>query len=684
MVSTHYTAPTLATIGRKVDQWLKPVGLTGFVDPLREVKKLVTGDSAASIIFMSDGHDNCNAEKDILSALRNLEGVASLSVVEYGYYANRPLLSKMAETLGGTYLFASGFDEYASLVRKILLRKDVKVVKKVKIPLFLTPLDGVIVGVQGNDIVSYPVEKGHVTVPDDKRDVFFMVPTGGSGSHETVKLDSETALSGAYALLSAFAVKARPDVIGCLLKATGDVAFIEKFSKCFGKQHYSTFMQEAAEAAVDSKKRLVKGYDPSKVPDPDAFTVIDLLKLLEEDPHARLLLDHEDFSYNRISRGRVDAQSVLSQAEVTRMAEITAEIATTRDKAKVAALSDELRALTSTPAGLVFKAAPSPEGYPLEGLTYNESKPNISILVKKQGTVKFSGEDVPHGIPVEFPTFVYRNYAIVKDGLINVKSLPLRMSKETLDTVIFQAGPEVLAGIPKFLGNGGIEVTLRLDTLPIINQSMVTSVKADHLFDLEYKLFVAQSRAKVFKAILSEAGKSKESASFVALYGKEGADWLKEKGFTEYSGFSPKMVQAESVDYYMAKEVKTSFKGLSSLPSLNDVRAKMASKKVNAAGKIMAKALEEFESLADISVHLVDPLAPTVFSLNYARQEADRAVKLSRELLRELAKIKFSIVVGQVWPFSSLDENTYTYKAEDGSVYEGKIELLEKEVKILV
>ena len=60
-------------------------------------------------------------------------------------------------------------------------------------------------------------------------------------------------------------------------------------------------MKLAASAAIDPSKRGTKGYDPSKVPNPDAFTVLNLLQILEKDSSARLLLDHSSFQYNRIS-----------------------------------------------------------------------------------------------------------------------------------------------------------------------------------------------------------------------------------------------------------------------------------------------------------------------------------------------------------------------------------------------
>ena len=201
----------------------------------------------------------------------------------------------------------------------------------------------------------------------------------------------------------------------------------------------------------------------------------------------------------------MDAKTQLSSDAVQRIAEITADLVTTKDKAKIAALSQEMQALTEGESPLCFKATPSEDGYKLESLVYNENKPNISVLVKKYGTVDLSGSKArPATIPESFPTFVYRNYAIVKDGIVNVKLLPVKASKATMDEVIFLSGPEILAYTPVFdTDTDTVEAVMNLDSLPVINQKMTDSVKADKLFDLEYRLFVAQSKAKVYKALLS-------------------------------------------------------------------------------------------------------------------------------------------------------------------------------------
>ena len=73
-----------------VDRWLKPVGCTGFVEPLNSVKELISEeDGCYSMMFLTDGCDNEWSKEQIIDATKELSDVISGAVfVEYGYYCN--------------------------------------------------------------------------------------------------------------------------------------------------------------------------------------------------------------------------------------------------------------------------------------------------------------------------------------------------------------------------------------------------------------------------------------------------------------------------------------------------------------------------------------------------------------------------------------------------------------------
>ena len=60
------------SVNSAIDKWLRPMGLTGFVDPLKLVNDIsakVRGTGAVSMMFMTDGYDNQWSQPQIISAV---------------------------------------------------------------------------------------------------------------------------------------------------------------------------------------------------------------------------------------------------------------------------------------------------------------------------------------------------------------------------------------------------------------------------------------------------------------------------------------------------------------------------------------------------------------------------------------------------------------------------------------
>jgi Mg-chelatase subunit ChlD len=96
----------LANVNRVIDLWLRPQGLTGFKEPLDEAVKMITRVSQKNknpfaLFFMSDGMDNQWPRADVLKAVERVAGnLVSSTFVEYGNYADRQMLTAMAERAG--------------------------------------------------------------------------------------------------------------------------------------------------------------------------------------------------------------------------------------------------------------------------------------------------------------------------------------------------------------------------------------------------------------------------------------------------------------------------------------------------------------------------------------------------------------------------------------------------------
>jgi hypothetical protein len=690
------TLTDLTTVNAAIDRWVRPQGLTGFKQPLEEALKVVErlkakfAGHATSLFFMSDGCDNQWGKADILKAVEKVgASVSAATFVEYGYYADRPLLTQMAEKSGGTLIFSEHFDKYAPIFESAISKK-VSGAPRIEVTVEGDPIGGFAFTFDDQDLLTFAVEDGKVRVPADTEAVYFLAPKPvGTKGVELVTIakgasegSSDPLLKSAYAAVSLFSTRMSSNVVFSLLKALGDVDYIEKFSGCFGKQKYSEFQESSKLAAFDSKLRFLKGFDPNKVPREDAFTVLELLRILADD-EARVLLDHPEFSYTKIGRSRLDASDQLTSDEIDEVKQLSEQIANERDAKKLTELTQKLSALTAAkqPA-LKFVADPvGDQGYPISTLTLNEERPNISILVKKLGTVDISArltDELKDTLPASFPTYIHRNYTIVKDGLINVKRLPVLVS----DTVLARLRTEGLVGAepPTKQGDRTL-VVVDLGSLPVINRKMVKATSAKVLFEREYELAKLRASQKVFNTIKKEQFPRK-SEGFEAVYSIEAAAWLKEQGLTDFGGFSPKSVAAEATDFYMGKELKVSLKGLSSLPSLKDVKEKIAKNKLTASASLMVPAVNEVEAYLVSDDYKQAKDGPTAFEA-WLTMKAAETTKAVRSLIFEMAQTKFSVIVGQVWfsEFASLEENSMTVTV-DGEKVEGKVDMREIEIKI--
>lgn len=500
-------------------------------------------------------------------------------------------------------------------------------------------------------------------------------------------MSDETMISAAYAAVSLFSVRMKPDVVEPLLRALGDVSLIEDFGKCFGKQRYSEFMDAAKAAAFDPSLRYTKGYDPTKVPAEDAYTILDLLKLLASDDDNHVLMDHPDFKYSKIGRGRLDADEVLTPEEQAKVDTINAKISKTKKASDIKALQAELAAIMdSKKSALKFVPNPAPEGYSISNLVYNENRPNVSIGIRKTGTVDLS-ERIPEGpdyekIPKVFPTFVFRNYAIIKDGLVNIEVLPVRVTKATAAKLSEVLPPEAK---PTNISMSGDFVTgvINLRALPVINRRMVSSVSAKELFERQFELIQTKAAQKVYKEYLDSRFPKTASAKDEAAYGETAAKWLLEQGFG-YNGYAPPhTTQAESTDVYMGKQLDVTVPGYKSLPKVADVRDRVASKKKQTTpGALMAPYVEEVEAYL-ASDDYTKAVNKDVAFKAWIEAKAKGSVQKARLLMYLMACTKFSVIVGQVWfkEFSSLDETTMTLKLGDQDLA-CEVKMSEVEIKI--
>lgn len=656
----------LQQVNAAIDRYLRPIGLTGFKEPLSEAKAVLDRlrksrpNSVFSLFFLTDGYDNQWSQKDILDACGLLQSeIASSTLVEYGYCCNRPLMTKMAEQLGGSLIFNEDFTRYEPTF-EAAVTKRLQSIKRVELNLGAIAYENVAWALDGNDLVSFAVVDGKVLVPEHLIGVYFLTESPVI-ARSPVPADRQTdpvILTGLYTGLVTFSQRMLPNPVFGILKTLGDVRLIKQFANCFGKQSYSRFQEQAQNAAVDPALRLTEGYDPNLVPADDAYTVLDLLADLQKSDRNLFYPYHPEFGYNRIGRQAVDTASILTEAEQIEVAELTAKAKTPAALRKVQERIDEI--IAAKPVPLKFVQESENPGFAISGLTMNETRPNVSVMVKQAGTVNLENVLTEAAkkarCPSEFRTHQFRNYNIIRDGIVNTRKLPVSLCEDTFNTLV-KAG--VIPTGQKFVSESEI-IMLDLTNIPTINRKMVKSTSAKDLFVETFELLMLKAANKVYNDYLKKQFGGRVSEGFEALYGAEVTAWLKEIGLDQYNGFSPKRVLAEATDYYTGKEIKVSLKGLSSLPKVDDVRTRIEKgQKLTLAQELIAEALKEVDAFLDSAIYKKAKKPEHLFE-TWLNDQLAMNRTLTRERMRRLSEIKFSVVVGQTWfnEFSSLDENS--------------------------
>jgi hypothetical protein len=673
------TLRDLARVTQVIDRWLQPQGLTGFKEPIEEVGAVIQRVQAQNgdpfgLLFMSDGMDNQWSKNDVLGVVRRVAPqLVSSSFVEYGWYADRPMLTAMAQAAGGQLLHADDFAQYEPIFAQTLSKRVGTGVRR-SASVHKDALGGFVFECdRDGELVTHDASTGAVLVSEEARTLWWL----SEAPHGMVRPgDEPEAIAGAvYAAMSLFAARMQTDVVLRLLKSTGDIRFIKQFANCFGKQAYSAFMEATKAAAFRGSLRLAEGFDPNLVPPDDAFTVFDVLRVLAEDEHTKLILDDESFDYHRITRAQLDADEHLSAAERGQVDKITSAMTKEKNVAKLKALQDRLAQITDRKrTALKFVADVQTDGHDLSSLTFNEKSPNISVLIRKTGRVDLrerrdgamesSGEAL-RKIPDAIDTFIWRNYAVVAHGILHVESLPVDVSREVYRKL-------VAAGVRMADNERGV-TCIDLTSLPILNRRMVTSASLRETAQLAYDTLAARAAQKVYKDYAKERYPDEKIATFAATYGADAADWLRENGITEHGGFHPPRVQAESADFITGKELTIKLRGYSTLPPVEKVKEKARKGgKLNGPEALMAQAILEVETF----------FAGNPKKLHRAwltgKERMNQAVV--RSLAHRMSQIVFGIVVGQTW-FSdcpTLDDKTVTL--DNGVVATAEME--EVEIKL--
>jgi hypothetical protein len=666
---------TLSDLNDAIDKWLHPIGLTAFLKPLELVKELIgrirknRPDSVFSMIFLTDGYNNDCPWNEVTKTLKSLENdISSSTFVEYGFYADTQKLTQMASILGGEKISCNGFDDFEPVFAG-KISKSVRGGKKTLVDItdrFLYDF-AFSVGDDGS-VILYNINDKKIMVNSDVKEIHFFSANGVGGA-----MVADTAL---YAAIYVLSDKLMNDDAEKIFYALGDNFYYKMLANAFGKQKLNAFKNAIKECVADVAKRYPEGKGNVQKIDDYAYCLMNLMEDLANTEGCLFYAGHPDFEYNRIGRKRVARGENLSEADKQRLAEA-------KNVDEVAKITEELRLKN---VELKFVNTNPNRGYPVTDLVWNEERANLSVRIHIDGTVelpanKFNLKDVS--------TYKYNTFTLVKDGIVNVENFPISYSAELVQK-LYSKGVKVKI-VTETTDFPAIMV-IDLTSLPIINRGMVQTISAKGLAIQEWELLKTQANKKVYDYYRKSLF-PKESKSFIDMLSLTlGADkavecaaWLKEIGITDYNGFAPLVDLEESTDFYMSVNLATKIKGLSSLPKVEDVIAKLKDgKALKVSEFVMADAIRDYQAVTESALYKTLPEAQQKETLKtYLITKSDELNKIRRKALQEIAQIKFALILSKKWfkEFKTFDENTIDLTLDKQSL-NFVFDLSEKEVKI--
>ncbi|AVO22937.1 hypothetical protein HWB57_gp097 [Erwinia phage vB_EamM-Bue1] len=676
----------LSNINNAIDRYLKPTGLTGFVEPLQlafETVQSIKNGNTNSLAFLTDGYDNQWTEEQILSKAQQISKVFdNVTIIEYGYYCNRPLLEKMASVLNATHVFAEGYQELEPQMDNVLKSGAAKRIK-ISVPKYTSD----IAYVDGGTLVFNQVKDFDETgegdtayIPEDVKVVWALNKNLDAKALADTK--DEQLL---YVCLLMAVRDMNQDLVWDILKLLGDVYLIKKYNNCFTKQDYSVIKADIEKAVLEPEFRFLDGVNYNLVPKEDAFTVLDLLNELA-DNDAKLLTSSPYFSYNRIGRGTVQREDDT----VDKLAEEMASAKTKEERKEIAAKM--VSANEWTPEFEKVGEEPSP----MHALVYNETRPNVSVRTTVDGKVAVPEsirKDYPT-LPESIPSHIYRNYTIIKDGIINIKTLPVALSPE-IATYLQEQHEVGMFEIPNdkalSLSDGVRSYVIDLMSLPVVNRAMVKGIQATEFFNAHVELQRQKALTKVLKFYREQLIGKVNALGLAKDYGDEAAAFLSGKGIRDY-GFSPAVDSVEATDFYYSRELSVKIAGLSSLPSVDATIKKFAEnekaakdgkklKTINAGDRLMKEAIDHYTAFVTSPVVTGAKSRDTIIS-TWIKDETQASIDATRQIQLTLSKLMYGIVAGHGW-FSDLSFEEPTMVINNrGEDYTVTASLETKEIKV--
>ncbi len=622
------------------------MGCTCFSEILTDAETVIKDLSVFSnnfaLMFLTDGYPVVSSYQKEINAINSAidkinSKVTSSLLVGYGNYYNKQLMTDMSARFGGSLIHSESLPEFS--IRMDGFMKDARE-NGLKIMVDLeaqTSKESLVFGINGQQINIYQPSGNQIEfIPTQaSRDSLYML-TEKQPRGEEVKLpecdllrptNRESLIRGVYAAACLLTQKTKSDIAMEVLSVIGDKDMIDSVANAFTNAEYGRAESKMQEAVVNRKRRFMQGVKMSYLPKEDAFCVLDVIKLLMQDDKSYFYPYRPEFEYKKIG------------------------------------------VRTKTKEGYPeFEAKQGMIKCPLNKMTWNKSMLNLSVLANIPGHVTLTGDFKKHGFTNPYPTFVWRNYALIKDGFLNVSNLPVSMSEETYDKFV---GEGLLDG--NAWSNDDQIFVLDLTKIPVINRSIAKGKNsAADLCKRVYREIGLQATLKAYGWLREQIDPQGTSDLGKGALTADQELYLKGQGIGK-NGFSPPVENLPSTDFYMAKEFEIKVKGLSSLPKVEDVVEKsMKGGKLTAGMLLVKSGLDQYNNNLKKS-------ASDKIKLAWIDEEIANAKKELVAVRSNIQETKFSILLGKQWfkEFASRENNVLNLDGVEYtlSVNETKVEL---------
>lgn len=635
-------SPTdLIQLNDAIDRFLVPMGWTDFIKPLEAANRIINDNGAYNLIFMSDGYHNDSSFAGVITATQNISHkLCAATVIEYGHYADSNALSRMAMDLNGSKVMADDFDTYNVLFENALRNAEARNRTAVnvesifqcgmRIPGFFY-IDETMHSVASTNLDA----DGNIFLPQDCTE-FYSITTKVAGKKSAYTAeDARAALAMAYIAadnLEYFVVEA-------ILNLTKFKNYLLEYSTAFGKNRLFKFENNVLKGIFDPS---IRGeVDENYTPPDYSYCVSDLVNDLVNGDNYVLIDDDTFASYKRVSRKTEDSVCKLDPTKDVK------ELANIKDKKRLKEALDNVSEKLKEFSSKYVEMKIQPNYYPLTKLTWNETRANLSAMFNILVTLTLPKNDF--GIE-KIDSSIYRNFTLIKDGVVNMPSLRMLVDNATYDKFkSFNLNMQETS-----TEEGHHAIILDVASIPVLNRKRFHATKRAKMTKLMMKLmydkFLLKYLGYLRKFIAEAEGNTVKTTP--EWYDQKTAEYLASLGITP-DGYKPAKSTVESTDFYKAPTFKSGFKLFSKIPAIEAILKKIADpSKYTASEKFLYNIMDEYNKKLGVES------IPTTFTEEQKAMiiaDFDSVTKEKREVSEEISSMKFSMLVARKWFLDSED-----------------------------